>query len=516
MALMGLDVGSTGCKAVVFDEEGQQLARAYREYPEIYPNAGWIELNPQQVWDSVQAVIAEAAKASGASVHALSISAMGESFTPIARDGSFLYNTIVSPDSRAVAQAQALEDLMGAEQIFQITGMPVHPSFTLAKIIWMAQHRPEIHARVWKYLLWPDLIFYKLGLEPRLDYSLAGRTMAFDVVRKTWAPEMLEAASRVACFATGACAQQKEISAELFATPIKSGEIVGELSAAVASELGLSAGCLVVAGGHDQPMNALGAGIIQEGLAVDGMGTVECITVAFAKPVLNEQMRQHNYCCYPHVALDLYCSIAFNYSAGSVLRWYRDNFGGLAKQQAAATGQDVYEIILSGLPEEPTRLFWIPYFAGSGTPYLDPLARGAILGLTLSCDEKTFVKGLLEGTCYEINLNIQSLAAAGVPIERLRVTGGGSRSPVWLQIKADVTGKEVVTLNVSESGCLAGAMLGGVATGAYGSLQEATEALVQEKERYWPNPTKHAQYQELYAIYAQLWPAIREYVRMKP
>lgn len=497
MALMGLDVGSTGCKAVVFDVEGKQLARAYREYPEIYPAAGWIELDPARVWQGVREVIAEAASQVSDPVRALSISAMGETFTPVAKDGSFLYNSIVSPDSRAVPQAQALDEALGAERIFQITGMPAHPSFTLPKILWMAQERPEIHAQVWKYLLWPDLIFLKLGLPPRLDYSLAGRTMAFDVVKKAWSEEMLGGA----------------FSADLFAEPIRSGEVVGELSGQVAADLGLPNGCLVVAGGHDQPMNALGAGIIKEGLAVDGMGTVECITVAFEQPVLNEDMRQHNYCCYPHVALDLYCSIAFNYSSGSVLRWYRDNFGCAAKQQAEASGQDVYDLILSGLPDAPTKLFTIPYFAGSGTPYLDPLARGGIFGLTLSCDEKTFVKGLLEGTCYEINLNVVSLAAAGVNVDRLRVTGGGSRSPLWLQLKADITGKEIVTLNVSESGCLAGAMLGGVATGAYASLEEATGVLVREKESYTPDAAKHAQYQELYAIYAKLWPAVRELIR---
>ena len=524
MALMGLDVGSTGCKAVVFDVEGNQLARAYREYAEIYPQAGWIELDPARVWQSVKEVIAEAAAAVGEPVRALSISAMGETFTPVGKDGSFLYNSIVSPDSRAVPQAQALDEALGAERIFQITGMPAHPSFTLPKIAWMAQEHPEIHARVWKYLLWPDLIFHKLGLDPRLDYSLAGRTMAFDVVRKQWSEEMLEGlntpeARRAAGVSspgpdTGSgAAGIRPLHADLFAEPIRSGEVVGELSAAMAAELGLPTGCLVVAGGHDQPMNALGAGIIREGLAVDGMGTVECITVAFEQPVLNENMRQHNYCCYPHVALDLYCSIAFNYSSGSVLRWYRDNFCEGAMNRAATSGQDVYDLILADLPEEPTKLFTIPYFAGSGTPYLDPLARGGIFGLTLSCDQKTFVKGLLEGTCYEINLNIVSLAAAGVNVDRLRVTGGGSRSPLWLQLKADITGKEIVTLNVSESGCLAGAMLGGVATGEYASLHEATEALVREKESYAPDAAKHAQYQELYATYAQIWPAVRELVR---
>jgi len=520
MALMGLDVGSTGCKAVVFDVEGKQLARAYREYPEVYPQAGWIELDPERVWQSVKEVIAEAAWAARSAcgkdrhtecaVHALSISAMGETFTPIGKDGRFLYNSIVSPDSRAVPQAHALEQALGAERIFAITGMPAHPSFTLPKIMWMAQEHPEVHAQVWKYLLWPDLIYFKLGLPPRLDYSLAGRTMAFDVVKKQWSEEMLGLVGQATSLSLD---RQVACPTDLFAEPIRSGEIVGDLSGQCALELGLPDGCLVVAGGHDQPMNALGAGIIKEGLAVDGMGTVECITVAFEQPVLTEDMRRHNYCCYPHVALDLYCSLAFNYSSGSVLRWYRDNFAGARKQEAEAAGQDVYDLILSGLPEAPTKLFTIPYFAGSGTPYLDPLARGGIFGLTLATDEKTFVKGLLEGTCYEINLNIESLAQAGVHVDRLRVTGGGSKSPAWLQLKADITGKEIVTLNVSESGCLAGAMLGGVATGEYASLTEATEALVREKESYHPHPEKHAQYQELYAIYAQLWPAVRDLVR---
>lgn len=526
MALMGLDVGSTGCKAVVFDAAGNQLSRAYREYPEIYPQAGWIELDPERVWQSVREVIAEAAGQTGEPVRAISISAMGETFTPVAEDGRFLYNSIVSPDSRAVPQAQALADALGPERIFEITGMPAHPSFTLPKIMWFAQERPELHAQVWKYLLWPDLICYKLGLTPRLDFSLAGRTMAFDVVKKQWSAEMLEGPNapetpRVGG-ASGPGPDSRDtaasmrplhgLSPDLFAAPIQSGEVVGELTGQAAAELGLADGCLVVAGGHDQPMNALGAGIIREGLAVDGMGTVECITVAFEQPVLNEAMRAHNYCCYPHVVPGLYCTIAFNYSSGSVLRWYRDNFAAACRQQAAETGRDVYDLILADLPEAPTKLFTIPYFAGSGTPYLDPLARGAVLGLTLATDEKTFVKGLLEGICYELNLNIQSLAAAGVHVDRLRVTGGGSKSPLWLQLKADITGKEVVTLNVSESGCLAGAMLGGVATGEYASLTEATEALVREKESYLPDPAKHEQYRELYEVYARVWPAIREVV----
>lgn len=495
MHLMGIDVGSTGVKAVVFTPEGEIVGSAYREYAEVYPQPGWIELVPGEVWDAVRFVIGEAAARAGGDVRALAISALGEAFTPVTADGSFLANTIVSPDARATAQAERLGEALGADRIFALTGMPLSPSFTLPKLIWMRERRPEIHARTWKYLLWPETILLKLGLTPRIDHSLAGRTMAFDVTRREWSAEMLDAAG---------------IPAEMLAEPIAPGEVVGELTADAAAEVGLEAGCLVVAGGHDQPMNALGAGVIREGMCVDGMGTVECITVAFDQPVLTDAMRAHNYGCYPHVATPMYATIAYNYSAGSILRWWRDLFGAEERRVAQERGVDVYDVLLAGLPEGPSGLLWLPYFAGSGTPYLDPHAKGAILGLALDTDRPRLVKALLEGTCFEIDLNVRALEEAGVPIDRLRATGGGSRSDAWLQLKADITGKPVVRLNVSESGCQAGAMLGGVALGVWRDLAEATAALVREGEGFEPRPEMQERYAPLRESYAQLWPAIRE------
>lgn len=496
MSLIGMDIGSTGCKAVAFNEEGQVLAQAYREYPEIYPTAGWIELRPQEVWEAVCAVLQKVSVGIvGDPPRALSISALGEAFTPVAADGSFLYNTIVSPDARAAKQADSLRDTPGAQRVFEITGMPLHSSFTLPKLMWMRDERPDIHRRTWKYLLWPDTVFYKLGLEPRLDWSLAGRTMAFDVVNHCWSEEMLAAAG---------------LDSSLLAEPIRSGEVVGEISQAASQVTGLPVGCLVVAGGHDQPMNALGAGIIRERMAVDGTGTVECITVAFDRPVLTEAMRRNNYCCYPHVYGDLYASLAFTYASGSILRWYRDNFGRSHRQEAEQSGRDVYDVILSDLPAGPTGLFLVPYFAGSGTPYLDALARGALLGLSLKVDEKTYVKALIEGICYEMRQNVDRLEQAGVVIDRLRCTGGGAKSPLWLQLKADIIGKPAVTINVTESGCQAGAILGGVAVGVYGSVTEAVGALVQERDVYEPNPARHEEYGDFYRLYVDIWPAIAE------
>jgi xylulokinase len=498
MSLIGMDIGSTNCKAMLFDAGGKQLGSASREYQEVYPGAGMIELRPDDVWRAICEVLQTVSAAAGGDpIQAISISALGEAFTPVSAEGEFLHNTIVSPDNRAVDQAAGWHDTLGAQRVFEITGMPLHPSFTLNKVMWLREHRPEVHARTWKYLLWPDTVLWKLGLEPRLDWSLAGRTMCFDVVNKSWSADILEVAG---------------ISSEVFAEPIRPGSVVGQISALASEQTGLPQGCLVVAGGHDQPMNALGAGVIREGMAVDGTGTVECVTVAFEQPVLTPDMLARNYCCYPHVCGDLYASLAFNYSAGAVLRWFRDNFAREEARQAKAAGRDVYDLLLEGLPEGPTGLFLVPYLAGSGTPYMDPLSRGVLVGLTLGCTQKTFIKGLLEGICYELCLNVQGLDAAGVHVQRLRCTGGGSRSPYWMQLKADITGRECVTLNVSESGCQAAAMLAGVQAGEYASVEEAVAALVQERVTYEPRPAEHARYQEQFAIYRELWPAVRDVV----
>ena len=498
MSLIGLDIGSTNCKAILFDPDGSQLASASREYAEVYPGPGMIELPAQDVWADIREVLqAVCAQAGGDPPRAMCCSAIGEAFTPVGPGGELLHNTIVSADSRAVPQANRWDESLGARRVFEITGMPVHPSFTLNKAMWLRERMPDLHARTWKYLQWPEILHVKLGLAPRLDWTLAGRTMAFDVVRKVWSEEILGAA---------------QLSSDLFAEPIRPGDVVGEVTAQGSGETGLPVGCLVVAGGHDQPMNALGAGVIHEGMAVDGMGTVECITVAFKQPVLTEAMRTHNYCCYSHVADDLYASLAYNYASGAVLRWFRDTFGQPEVARAAAEGRDVYDAMLDGLPSDPTGLFLVPYMAGSGTPYLDPLAKGVLVGLTLGCDRKTFIKGLLEGICYELQLNVQALTEAGVRVERLRCTGGGSKSPTWMQLKADITGRECVTLNVTESGCQAAAMLAGVQAGEYASVGEAVAAQVREREFFEPRPAQQAKYETLFGVYRDLWPAVSDVV----
>jgi len=496
VSLLGLDVGTTGVKAICFTPEGSILTQAYREYTERYPGPGRAELDPEEVWRSTEDVLREvAAGSTGDPIRAMGLSVLGEAVTPISSTGECLHPSLTSVDNRCGDQVRWWEEAFGRERVFEITGMSLHPSYTLSKIMWFRDEEPGIFGKTWKFLLYEDLVIYKLGLPPMIDRSLAGRTMALDVRAKTWSEEMLGAA---------------DLSPDVLADVGPSGHVVGTIPRKIAERLGLPEGVVVVLGGHDQPANALGGGLISPEIAVDGTGTVECVTVGFDRPILTTDMLRNNFSVYPHVVDGMYITLAFSYTGGSILKWFRDTFCGEELREARRTGAEVYDLILRDTPEDPTSLLVLPHFVGTGTPYLDPRSRGAILGLTLGTTKKELAKALIEGVTFEIAVNLKRLEDAGIQVQRLRAMGGGSRSNMWLQLKADVTGKEVSALNVSECGCLGAALLAGTAIGTYGSLEEAVGTTVREREVLSPDPERQRRYAERMEVYEEVYPSLKE------
>lgn len=497
MSLLGIDIGTTGCKAIVFRVDGQVLGHAYREYPLIHPREGWAELDPAGVWDRVSEAVAEAVDRAGPGdpVKALSTSVQGEAVTPVARDGTILANSPVTFDGRTVPYREEWEQKVGAAEVFRITGMPLHPMYTLNKIMWWKRERPEIYERAWKFLCYGDFTLQRLGLTPTIDSSMAGRTMAFDLEKTDWSDRLLSVAG---------------VDREKLPEAKPAGTAVGEVPAAVAQELGLPRGVIGVTGGHDQPCGALGAGISQAGLAMDATGTVECITPVFDRPVLSPAMRENNYCCYHHVVPGLYATLAFNFTGGSLLRWYRDNLGAKEVEEAQVSGLDVYDIMLGKAAGGPSRLLVLPHFTMTGTPWFDPAAKGVILGLTLATGADQIIKGILDGITYEMRLNLDRLAEAGVEVRQIRAIGGGAKSRMWKQLKANIFNRPVSALNVSEAACLGAAILAGVAVGEYRSADEAAAALVKVTETYDPQREEAARYAEQYARYQRVYPALRE------
>ena len=494
MSLMGIDVGTTGCKAVVFDESGKQLAVAYREYPLLSPQPGWFELDPRQVLDDVKASVKEAAARTDDPVRALAVSSQGEAIVPVGRDGEILTNSIVSSCPRTADLVKVWEERFGRKQIFERTGVPVASCFTPLRLEWIKENEPEVFLRIERVLFFEDLVCWELGLEPAVDLSMASRSMCFDLRTEDYWKEAFDSFG----FDPGK-----------LSTPKPSGTLIGEIGERAAQDWGLAVGTAVVTGGHDQPAAALGVGAIEEGVACYGLGTVECVTTVFDRPQLSEEMLERNLCCYHHTFPDKFVSLAYNFTGGCLFKWYRDTFGEGAVVEAESSGVDVYDILSKRVPTDPTRLFVLPHFTSTGTPHFDNHSRGAIVGITLGTTEGEVIKSILEGVTYEIRTCSDTFKEVGHPVREYRCSGGGAKSETWMQIKADIMNAEMTVPEVSEAGCLGMALLAGSAVGIYKDIKDAVEATVKVTKSYEPDAERAAIYNENMEIYRDLYPSLK-------
>ena len=495
MSLMGVDVGTTGAKAVVFALDGAVLAQAYREYPLYHPQPGWSELNPNEVMEAVKEVIASAAQQASDPVRAIGISCQGEAVTPLDAQGNVIFNSPISFDLRSVPQARYLEEKLGKRRIFDITGHSVSSIYTMCKLMWLRENEPEVWNRARKFYCYEEMVMHVLGVEPRIDYSLAARTLGFDVIKLRWSREMLGAA---------------EVPVENLPPVAAPGIDCGKVAARVADELGLRRDVVVATGAHDQPATALGAGVIEPNIGVDGTGTVECFTVAFAEPVLTDRMLECQFPCYNHALPQMYCTLAWNFTGGILLRWFRDNFADEEKRIAAEQGRDVYDVMLERATPGPVDCLVLPHFTMTGTPLFDNQARGAIVGLTLDHTKADLLKAVLDGITFELKYNLALLEQAGVPVQRLRATGGGAKSPLWLQLKADIFNKPIEVPTSSEGSCLGAAICAGVACGEYRNHREGVQACIDIHAAYEPRADMAAAYEEKFALYRQIYPALKD------
>lgn len=481
MNFLGIDIGTSGCKAVVFDAEGQPVATGQRSYTLHLSGDGGAELDSAEVMHQCLDLIAAVAQQAGrGSVAAMGISSQGEAFTPLDRRGQPLARAMVSSDGRAAAQAREWPQDFGEERLYQITGHTAHPLFTLFKLLWMQEHRPEVWCRAAKFLCFEDLLQTRLGLDPAMGWPLAGRTMLFDVRRHEWSAEIL---GRIG------------LRPDQLARPLPSGSIAGTVTA----DLGLAPDCVVVTAGHDQPCGALGAGATEPGVAMYATGSVECICPALAQPVFSEALRRHNLCTYDHTVPGRYSTIAYSLTGGNILQWYRDQF---------SPGQSYAEILRSAAPE-PSGLLVLPYWTPSGTPYFDVHTPGAILGLRLSTTRGEILRALLEGVAFEMRLNLEILHESGCDIHELRAIGGGAKSAFWTQLKADVIGRPITTLNVTEAGCLGAALLAcSAVTGQ--SPADLARSWVTTGTTITPRPETAARYDAQFARYRSLYPLLSQ------
>lgn len=496
MSYLGLDVGTTGSKAGLFDAEGRLLAMAYREYPLLAPQPGWAEIDSARVSQACLEVIQEAAQACrNDPVRGLSISSQGEAFTPVGPDGRILGNAMVSSDARAQSIMASWSQQFGPRRLYEITGHTPHPMFTIFKLLWLKENRPDAWSQAHKFYCFEELIQSRLGLQPAVSWPLAGRTMMFNVTTHQWAEEILAAIG---------------LEPARLAPAVPSGTVAGTIGPAVADQLGLPKDVPVVAGGHDQPCGALGAGVVEPGLAMYATGTVECICPAFDRPIFAQNLFQSNLCTYDHTIQGMYTTVLFSLTGGNLLRWFRDEWGQPEKDQAARTGADPYDLLIEGMATDPTGLFVLPYFTPSGTPYFDANVPGAILGLRLATKRGEVLRALLEGVALEMRLNVDILERAGLCVRQFRAIGGGAKNRALTQLKADVLNRPITTLAVTEAGCLGVAMLACAAdTGT--KPQELVESWVKTTSVVEPDPQRAAVYEQRFQAYQEVYPLMREF-----
>jgi xylulokinase len=490
---LGIDIGTSGCKAVIFNEDGRQISLAYREYNIISKNPGWAELDTDEVTLKCFDVIREASsRLTDGKVKGIGISSQGEAFTLIDREGKALCNALVSSDIRANSLIKPWTDKFGEEKLYNITGHTPHPMFSLFKLLWIKQNNPEIWSKAHRILCFEDLLQYRLGIkDPSMGWPLAGRTMLFDVAGHKWDVEILSEAG----------VRQDQLS-----RPLQSGSFAGFIDSGIALELNLPEKTFIVTGGHDQPCSALGAGAIEPGVAVYSSGTVECITPAFNKPLFTAGLRKNNLCTYDHTAPGMYATVAFSLTGGNILKWFRDQFGDAEVQKARETNSDPYELLIEKMTEEPTGLLVLPYFTPTGTPYFDVSAKGAIIGLDMSSTREEIMKALLEGVAFEIKLNLDILKDSGYEVTELRIMGGGARSRKHVQLKADVLGMPITILDVTEAGCMGVAMLSKAYDTGDGVEKIAAE-WVKRVSRIEPKLNDH--YSKKFSIYKKLYPVLK-------
>lgn len=492
MAIAGIDVGTTGCKCTVYNVEGIQLKEAYIEYP--HTQADGRELDPAMVWNNVKKVLHDAARGVEP-VEAIGVTSFGETFVMLDENDCPVTNTVLYTDQRGEEQCRLLVERLGREKIMEIAAVNPSANFSISKIMWMKKYKPDLYQKTKNILLYSDYIIYMLTGIRQIDYSLAARTMAFDLKKLSWSDEIFQAA---------------EVEKEKMASPVPTGSLVGKIKKSLAEELGLSPDTLVSVGCHDQVAAAVGTGTFTTDCAVNGAGTVECITPLFREVGNKKVMMEGNYCMVPYIVPGVYVSYAYSNTGGALLKWYRDKIAYMEAQMYAQKGQSAYDAFNKQMGDGISDLLILPHFAGAATPYMDMNATGAILGLTLETTSLDIYKALMEAVAFEDLLNVENINQAGIHFNSLCSCGGGARSSYWTQIKADVLDMPIQSLGSIQAGTAGSVMMAGVACGIYKSIEEASSVFVKQGVWYEPDEKKHALYMEKYRKYKKLYQNVKD------
>lgn len=494
--LLGIDVGTSGSKAVLISTDGAVKATATHEYPLSHPQPLWAEQDPEQWWQAtVKSIcgVLEKGGIGGGDVAAVGLTGQMHGLVMLDRKGDVLRPAILWNDQRTGRQCAAITDRVGAKKVLELTGNQVLPGFTAPKILWVKENEPEVYGRCAKILLPKDYVRYRLTGEFFGDVSDASGTSLFDVGRRQWSAEMLQAL---------------EIPREWMAEITESPEASTKLSSAAADLTGLKAGTPIAAGGGDQAAGAVGTGIVEEGIVSTTLGTSGVVFAASNSYRLEPEGKLHAFC---HAVPGQWHLMGVMLSAAGSFRWYRDTLGQEEIQAAAEAGADPYDLLTKGAEQAPAGsegLLFLPYLTGERTPHPDPEARGAFFGLTLRHGKAHMTRAVLEGVTYGLRDSLDLMRDLGLNISQMRASGGGAKSPFWRQLLADIFATEIVTVNCVEGAPYGAALLAGVGAGVFESVPAACKAALKLTASTPPNKKLEELYNAYHARYRALYPAL--------
>ena len=496
--LLGIDLGTSGTRSVLFNPDGEVIAAKSAEYPLSQPQNGWAEQDPQDWWEAAIATISHVVRQSGVDprqIAALGISGQMHGLVMLDEKGQVLRPSIIWADQRTGEECEDITRLVGKDRLIEITANPALTGFTASKIMWVKKHQPDIYKKTRRILLPKDYLRYKLTGDFATEVSDASGMQLLDVPGRQWSQEVLD---------------KLGIARELLARVYESPEVTGHVSEEASRLTGLSQSTLVVGGAGDNAAAAVGTGTVQDGRAFTTVGTSGVIFAHSSKIAIDPKGRVHTFCCAVPGAWHV---MGVMQSAGLSKRWIRDTLCQVEIAQAEKLGIDSYDLVDALAAKSPVgsnRLIYLPYLMGERTPHLDPDCRGVFFGLSAMHQRDDLIRAVMEGVSFGLRDSLEILDNMGVKADKMLLTGGGAKSAFWRQLLADVYARPLSLINSPEGPALGVAILAGVGAGVYKSVESACDALVRPSDAIRPDMGKAAAYQRFHRLYQQLYPALKQ------
>ncbi len=496
---LGIDIGTSGTKTLAIDPEGKILASAMETYPCYVPKPLWSEQDPEDWWQAtiktVRAVVDSAGLKPG-DVKSIGLSGQMHGSVFLDKNDRVVRRAILWNDQRTSAECEEIEARVGGRRnLIKLVANPAMTGFTAPKILWLRNHEPRHFAKTVKVLLPKDEIRRRMTGEYATEVSDASGMLLLDVAKRKWSKKLLDAL---------------ELDAGMLGRVYESEEVTGRLTSQAAELLGLTTDCVVVGGAGDCAAGAVGNGIVQRGVLSTSIGTSGVMFVHSDEVKIDPQGRVHTFC---HAVRGRWHMMGVNLSAGGSLQWFRNELCKADVEKARRDGTEVYDLLTAeaeAVSAGSQGLFFLPYLSGERTPHADPDARGCFVGLTLAHTRGHLLRSIMEGVTYSMRDSLEIIEGLGVPVRQIRASGGGSRSPLWRQIQADVFGRKVVTINTEEGPAFGVALLAAVGAGAFKHIGEACAATIRVVKQTAPKRPAQLAYNRAFPLYQQLYRSLKD------